>query len=230
MNKEKYNYKNFKPAYYDLTEFPGPKAGEDFVDVDLQTISGERASLSNFLNKPLVIETGSITCPMYAKCVPRMEEIRNEYPDINFLLIYVREAHPGEKTRDHSSLNEKTQAAQKVKKLYKDNRTVLVDNVAGDFHKSYGLLPNMVYIINPDGKVRFRGDWNNPDKIEEILNNMDQNEYITEEHFEPAKPNPKIMAQALSQGGFIAIWDFIKGIPGLLRLHKKANEEYDNKS
>lgn len=232
MKDDNYNYKNFKTEFYDLAKFPGPKAGENFIDIELHTLTGESTSIGNYLDKPLVIETGSLTCPMYLTCIPQMEKIRQEFSDINFLLVYVREAHPGEKMKKHSSLSEKTNAAHKIQGTYNDNRTILVDSIGGDFHKHYGLLPNLVYVIYPQGKVIFRGDWNNPEKLKEVLHSIDQNKIFTREHFEPAKPNPAVVIKALSKGGFIAIWDFIINIPGLLRLHKKADEKYqnDNKS
>jgi len=221
-----YNYKNFKTKFYDLANFPGPKAGEKLIDLHLYDINGKQVMLSGFLDKPIVLETGSITCPMYAKCIPKMENLKDKFPNVGFLLIYVREAHPGERTTEHRTLKQKINLATKTKKLYGENRVILIDNLNGDFHLQYGGLPDMLYIINTEGTVVFRGDWNNPAKVSEVLSTLNKNRIITEEHFEPAKPNPFIMLKALSQGGFIAIWDLIKGIPGLLRLHKKANEAY----
>lgn len=225
-----YNYKNFKPEYYDQRNFYGPKAGEKYIDIALYDLEGTETSISQFNDKPIVIETGSNTCPMYVKCVPKMELFRKEHPEINFLLIYVREAHPGERVKNHKSLADKLNEAQKTQKLYNDNRVVLVDTVEGLFHNAYGSQPNMIYVINKEGMVLFRGDWNNTSKLKEVLHSINENKIFTEEHFEPTKPNPVVAIKTLFHGGIIAIWDFIKGIPGLIKMHRKANRYYRNKA
>ena len=226
-NPEMYNYRHFKPAYYDLAQFPGPKAGEAFIDARLFDMQGSPVHLSDYLDKPLVIETGSVSCPMYAKCVPRMNTFVQQYPDVNFLLVYVREAHPGNALKPHANLAEKLETAARIESVFKDKRTVLTDDLKGSFHLAYGGLPDMIYVINTSGKVMFRGDWNNPQKLEEVLQHIHEDKLFTEEHFEPSKPTPWVAIKALSQGGIVAIWDFIIGLPGLLRLHKKANEAYE---
>lgn len=223
-----YNYKNFKPSYYDLSVFNGPKAGKKFKDVELFDTNGNKVALSKYIGTPLVIETGSVTCPMYVKCIPKMELLRKEFSAVNFLLIYVREAHPGERIGNHKSISEKIKIAKKTPKLHNDNRIILVDGINGDFHKNYGLLPNIIYVINADGTILFRGDWNNPTVLRKVLKQIHTNKVYHEEHFEPAKPSPIIAMKVLWQGGMVAIWDFLKGIPSLLRLHKNANDMYKN--
>ena len=60
-----YNYERFSPAQYDLTNFPGPKAGEQAnLDFDLFSLDGDFVPLRSYAGKWLVIETGSLTCPM----------------------------------------------------------------------------------------------------------------------------------------------------------------------
>lgn len=224
-----YNYKNFKPEYYDMRNFHGPKAGGKYINIELYNLFGAKMSISQFNDKPIVIETGSNTCPMYVKCVPEMETLREEYPQINFLLVYVREAHPGERVKRHKSLPDKINEAQKSQRLYNDNRIILVDSIDGLFHNTYGSHPNMVYVINKEGIILFRGDWNNISKLKEVLNHVDENKVFSEEHFEPTKPNPAVAIRALTHGGVIAVWDFIKGIPGLIQMHRKANKHYLSK-
>lgn len=33
--QNKYNYKNFKPEYYDMRNFSMPKAGDTYIDIEL---------------------------------------------------------------------------------------------------------------------------------------------------------------------------------------------------
>lgn len=61
-----YNYKEFNPAEYPYTVFQGPKAGEAAIDFELETVQGDQFKLSEHLGKTVVLETGSISCPMYS--------------------------------------------------------------------------------------------------------------------------------------------------------------------
>ena len=228
MNEE-YNYKRFKSSFYNLSEFPGPRAGEKFIDIELFNFEGEAVPLSSFLDKPLVIETGSVTCPMYAKCAPEMRKIKADFPDINFVLVYVREAHPGNKIGEHRSLHQKISISKSVKTIYKDDRTVLIDNIKGEFHQLYGLLPNFIYVINKEGVILFRGDWNDPEYTSDVLKSISTNKIYVKEHFKPSKPTAFVATKTLLNGGSLAMWDFLKELPGIIRLHKKASLPYKEK-
>ena len=147
-----YNNARFKIKLYDWDLFLGPAAGDvapDFTVSDLET--GEPVSLSSLRGKWVVIETGSSTCSMYTKNIPSMESLSAEHPDVEFLVIYVREAHPGERLHQHKNFDEKVSAARLLKPRYNENRRVLVDSHAGDFHRVYGMKPNFIYVIRPDG-------------------------------------------------------------------------------
>jgi len=217
---KKYNYRRFKPEIYDFTQFPGPKAGEKFIDTSLFDKNGNPVKISTLLDRPLVIETGSITCPIYAKCVPKMNELSEKYKNLNFIVIYVREAHPGNKTSAHTDIGDKIMRAAQSESYHNDKRTTLVDTIDGVFHKSYGSMPNMVYIIDTDGVVLFRGDWNNPDKVEEVIKSINKKEIFREERFEPTKPTFLSAMRALSKGGYIAFWDLIVSLPKLMKKHR----------
>lgn len=53
--------------------------------------------------------------------------------------------------------------------LENDQRLVLVDDLEGTVHRAYGALPNYVDIIDPQGTVVFRSDWNKPKAVREAL-------------------------------------------------------------
>ncbi|MBX2817155.1 MAG: hypothetical protein KTR24_14200 [Saprospiraceae bacterium] len=221
-----YNYKNFKPSHYDLAQFPGPKAGESYIECTLITTEREQVMLGSFLKKPTVVETGSNTCPMFITGLNQMNALARGHEDIHFLVVYVREAHPGERTREHGSFLEKLECARRLKERYPEDRIVLCDTLSGQFHKKYGSLPNMIYVIDVDGTVLFRGDWNNIEKLRSVLHSISQSKVYPEEHFEPSRPSLLIALRTLGDGGLIAIWDFVKGLRGLLRLHREAARSY----
>ena len=216
-----YNYEFFDPSFYDFASFPGPKAGEQFEDMTLLDTAGKPVPLSSLLDRPLVLETGSITCPMYARCVAPMTALVHEFPDVRFVTVYVREAHPGNRTGAHQNQTDKLALATRVDSLYDDRRLVLVDDLVGTFHNTYGSLPNMVYVINKDGRVVFRGNWNDPAHVRKVLLSLDEKKVWSRERFEAIKPPPRIALKALSEGGWLAVWDFAKGLPRLMWNHRK---------
>ena len=62
-----YNYKRFSPSNYDYGSFSGPKPGEVMLDFALCSLDGKEAKLTDFRGQWVVLETGSLTCPMYVK-------------------------------------------------------------------------------------------------------------------------------------------------------------------
>ncbi len=135
-------------------------AVDEFVDTTLTDMdTGEPVKLSDFHGKWVVLETGSSTCSMYSKNIPDMKGIENEYPDVEFLVIYVREAHPGERLHQHKNFEEKLAAARLLKPRYGEHRRILVDSHEGGFHRMYGMMPNILYVIRPDGKIHYRSNW-----------------------------------------------------------------------
>lgn len=225
-----YNYATFHAKYYDLATFPGPKTGEKLIDMKLYDLKGKEVKISDYLDKPLILETGSLTCPMYTGRIDTMEQMRKQYPDFNFMLVYVREAHPGERTPAHKTLQDKISEAKKIQPSYDDNRTILVDDVAGTFHKAYGPLPNIIYIFNTEGLVLFRGDWNHDETIKDILKTVAQETVHPEAHIVPESSVNGLFLKTLMKGGFKAFWDIALAYPGIRKLHKSADEQYAEKS
>jgi hypothetical protein len=101
-----------------------------------------------------------------------LEPMAREYKPqgFEFLFVYTREAHPGERYGSHRSMEQKLAHAQAFKERGQVERPILVDDLLGTGHKMYGTLPNMTYIIGRSGRVLFRSDWTDPSTIELVLN------------------------------------------------------------
>jgi hypothetical protein len=96
QKKPVYNNKRFKPSEYNFDMFVGPRAGEPLKNFSLTDLStGNEVKLSDFSGKWIVIETASSTCSMYTKNIPDMKDIAVVNDDVEFIVVYVREAHPG---------------------------------------------------------------------------------------------------------------------------------------
>ncbi|MEO1562687.1 MAG: deiodinase-like protein [Pseudomonadota bacterium] len=218
-----YSYRRFTPEEYDFTVDEGLQAGDIYKDAPLQTLDGEIVNLSDYLqDKPLVLETGSMTCPMYAQSVPPMMKLIEKYPELDHILMYVREAHPGELQPQHRSEADKIKAAKKTKRRYRDDRTILVDDVNGSAHRFYGTMPNSIFVIAPDGKILFRSIWNNADEMDAILGAIANGEPVQSRELKAVPPFSLRAVATLLMGGIIAIWDFVRGLRRLVGNHKKV--------
>jgi len=218
-----YGYRRFTPQEYDFTIDEGLVAGDRYKDVELHTLSGDLVRLSDYLNdKPLVLETGSMTCPMYAQSVPPMRKLIEKYPNLDHVLMYVREAHPGELQPQHQTLDAKIEAARRTKKRYHDDRVVLVDDVFGSAHRYYGTMPNSIYVIDPDGTILFRSIWNNADEMNDILGVIADGKDVASRELKAVPPFSLGAVRTLFMGGIVAVWDFARGLPRLVGNHKKV--------
>lgn len=224
-----YNNKRFKVINYNFDLFVGPAAGERFKDFSFTDLdSGKQVKLSDFLGKWVVLETGSSTCSMYTKNIPEMKEIEAEFPDVQFLLIYVREAHPGERLGPHRSMKEKLAAARLVKPRYGEHRKVLVDNLEGDFHSAYGSMPNVIYIIRADGTVHYRSNWAAPQLVRDALRDRVNFHRVENADMAALRASRKKlhMIRTMWTGGFIALFDFFMNISTVIAKHANVDAYY----
>ena len=219
-----YNYRHFGPEHYDFRRFDGPKPGDEAPDFEAVTLEGETVELSDFRGRWVVLETGSLTCPITDSKVHVMDELQKEFEDVVFILLYTREAHPGEHYDAHDSFEEKLERARTFAAEYDVERTVLVDDVGGTAHRKYGGMPNSVHVVNPEGVVVMRGDWNDVPTVRAVLENRDENRVYERDIY---RGNPVFFTQkkgvvsVLTDAGPRAVWDFIKHAPTLALMHLK---------
>jgi peroxiredoxin len=218
----------FRVKEYDWGVFVGPRAGEQAKDFTLTDFDGREVKLSDFRGKWVVLETASATCSMYVKNIEGMHQLRSEFPDVEFLVVYVREAHPGERLHQHKSFDEKLRAAHLLPKKYDEDRPILIDTLNGDMHRAYGVMPNVVYIIRPDGAVHYRCNWATVDGVREALS--DREKLHTHENADMHKLKAsRGMLTALKvmwTGGIVALLDFFIATPKLIKRHQLVDEYY----
>jgi peroxiredoxin len=168
-----YNYQSFDygSEQVELERWlrEGPAIGQPAPDFELADLDGNRVRLSDLRGQPVVLEFGSYTCPIFSDRIPAMQQLAREHPEATFIVIYVREAHPGEIQGAHRSLAEKRTAAHKLAMEEALTRRVLVDSVDGATHRAYGGALNPVYVIGPDGRIIMRQAWNHPADVASAL-------------------------------------------------------------
>ena len=216
-----YNYKRFKPSNYDYGSFSGPKPGEKLLNFTLRSLDGKEAKLTDFRGEWLVLETGSLTCPMYVKNIDSIKPVVKKYPDVQFLVVYIREAHPGTRRGFHQTMEEKIMLAREMQQEYGEVRSVLVDDLEGSMHQAYGSFPNMVYVINPKGEVVYRCDWAYSHLIDKVLRDRPKLNFVERKRIITAVP--WIMVPVTLKGGWDALWDILIALPAILWGHLKVD-------
>ncbi len=135
--------------------------GDSFPSFELTTTGGDRLFNSDvFGDKPVLFIFGSMTCPMTASAAPSVQELYDEYSDrVTFIMLYVREAHPGENFTQSETIEEKLEYARALQKHYGIEWTVAADNVDGDLHRALDPKPNSAFLMNSQGIILFRTLW-----------------------------------------------------------------------
>lgn len=159
-----YRYKRFTTGllFRDLRFRKGSTApGDAFPEFEL--ITTDNLSLVNediFSDKPVIFIFGSMTCPMTASAAPSMQELFDEFGDrVNFIMVYVREAHPGQKIAQSETIEEKLDNARALKELHDIQWTVAADNIDGELHRALDPKPNSAFLMDNNGVILFRSLW-----------------------------------------------------------------------
>jgi alkyl hydroperoxide reductase subunit AhpC len=207
----------------------GPEPGDEAPDFKGRTLDGDKVGLDDFLDdKNVVLTFGSSTCPFTAASIQGMNEVYEDYSDddVEFLFVYVREAHPGEQRPAHQDWDDKKEAAEQFRDEEKVVMPIIVDEMNGRIHKEYGTLPNPTYIIDKKGRVAFRALWTRPrviaDALDELFEHQEENgdEHVVVMGGEDTKPPLRRAMlhthRALERGGRLAVERFRQemGLPG----------------
>ncbi|MCZ6641173.1 MAG: redoxin family protein [Gammaproteobacteria bacterium] len=136
--------------------------GEELTDQDV------------FGNRPVLLLFGSITCPMTASAMPFLTQLHSEYGDrVDFIMLNVREAHPGEHFRPPVTVAEKLDHARALKQLYGISWTVATDNIEGSLHRALDPKPNSAFLVDTAGVIVFRSLWASDQKaVREALESV----------------------------------------------------------
>jgi len=148
-----YRYKRFTTSllFRDLKFGKSAAApGDSLPSFELLTTSGDRLTNSDvFGAKPVLIVFGSMTCPMTASAAPTVQALQDEFGDrVDFIMLYVREAHPGERITQAETMDEKLEHARALKQLYDVSWTVAADSIDGDLHRALDPKPNSAFLVS----------------------------------------------------------------------------------
>ncbi|WP_165221402.1 deiodinase family protein [Aquisphaera insulae] len=174
---------------------PGPKLDESAPDFTLRTNDGKsEVTLSKLVGpKPVVLIFGNFTCGPFRSHAGNFEKLYRRYGDrANFVMVYVREAHPtdgwrmesndrlGVATAQPTTYEERVGVAQRCGKLLGLGFPMVVDTIDDSVGARYSGMPGRFYLIDRQGKIAFkngRGPYGfKHDELEQALILMLQDE------------------------------------------------------
>ncbi len=135
--------------------------GDSLPSFELITTSGDCLEIPDvFSEKPVLFIFGSMTCPNTASAAPSVQDLYEEFGKwIEFIMVYVREAHPGEHFPQAETMEEKLEHARALKEFYHIEWTVVADNIDGNLHRALDPKPNSTVLASKRGKILFRSLW-----------------------------------------------------------------------
>lgn len=150
----------------------GPNVGDEAPDFELADLDQNKLSLSSLRGKPVVIEFGSYTCPVFRRKVNDLADLRSEYgDDVQWIMIYTLEAHPtdgrvapvntraGIEIPQHTSFEKRLECAKLCKKELDLKLHVLVDGYQNKVTDAYSGHPNRGYVLDAEGKIVSKQVW-----------------------------------------------------------------------
>lgn len=215
-----YNYEHFsfaeedaEVAYWSAT---APALGRTAPATAATRLDGSPWLLAEELGRPVVLEFGSYTCPIFCGHVSAMEKLAAEFPEAAFIAIYAREAHPGDITRAHAAIEDCHRLARLTMQREGIGRTVLVDSLDGVAHLLWGGGYNPVFVLDPQGHVVVRRFWNEPSDVRTALTMLREGLRpvpVESSRFGAAAERGPLGSEMLARGGPEAVRDFATGAP-----------------
>lgn len=228
-----YNYDHFRLTHYLAAGDDHARAGERAPDGVLVDLEGNTVRLSSlWAEAPLVLESGSITCPVFVHGIEGMDALAEAWRGrARFVVAYTREAHPGEKRPAHWTMADKVAAARDLVTQEDVKRAVLVDDLEGSVSRAYGPFPNGVAVIGTDGVIAFRADWCDPEEVDRALGRLAEARGLARDvppvdvrdNF--TSPSPGLLATSvriLGRAGGAALRDALAEFPRMIPLRATA--------
>jgi len=164
-----------KPADLQST---GPEPGSAVPDIQIMETNGRVFSPSQYKGHVLVLEFGSMSCPVFRSHVQDMENLRSsEGPRAFFLVVYTREQFPAgddnvERNRSEgvnisqaTSLDDRKAEALEAQRELRITIPMAVDAMDDSVSNAFGAFPNGAVVIGKDGNIAARQQWTNTDTL-----------------------------------------------------------------
>jgi hypothetical protein len=82
-----------------------------------------------------------------------LDDAADRRPDVAWYFVYTRDAHPGDHIAHHTSLDVKLTNPRLLRDEVGIRRSILIDDLAGTAHRTFGAMPNMTWVIGRGGRI-----------------------------------------------------------------------------
>jgi thiol-disulfide isomerase/thioredoxin len=206
-----------RDLYFTKTD-PGP--GERIVDFDLPTLDGGRFRRQDLSESaPVLLVFGSYTCPVTESAVPGLRRLHGRFGDrVRFVMVNVREAHPGANVPQPDDMEEKQAHACLLRDFHDLPFEVAVDDIAGSMHRAMSPKPNSAYLLGGDGSILFRAHWANATRalaaaLEDVTAGRPLRHTESRAPTRPIWPTLRYVAPVLDRAGADAWRDMWLAVP-----------------
>lgn len=135
------------------------------------SISSDLLTLSNLRGVPTSLIFGCYTCPIFRHQSDRMSQLISEYDDrVQFVFIYVMEAHPTDGWNTNSNraddimyaqpinLTERAKVASDWRQAYGFKNQVVLDWPDNRINADYAGGPERLYVLDANARVTFKSE------------------------------------------------------------------------
>lgn len=227
-NPYRYDHLSFEAFVDDMTFAKNARsAGETLPDFELPTVDGTTLSRADLEGTPALVVFGSKTCPMTIAALPFLRSLHRTYGErVLFVLLYVHEAHPGERVLQPRALDEKVEHARAFGAETDVPFTIAVDTIDGDLHRALDDKPNAVFLVDREGRIAFRALWASDRAIETALEQITQGKApapsSSQARFVPILEGLGVMHAVFDRAGPRAERDLWRVAPSLAVLSRLA--------
>lgn len=139
---------------------PGDAVGPFRLDtVDGRTVSSEDAARDG---RPLLLIFGSRTCPVTESAADGLKALHDKFgAAVRFVMVQVREAHPGALIPQPRSAAEKMRHALDLRRHHRLPFEVAVDDLEGTLHQRLGARPSSAFLLDAQSRIQLRVQWAN---------------------------------------------------------------------
>ncbi len=170
----------------------GLDVGDTAVDFTLLDLDGTPHSLSELLEtKPVMIQTGSYTCPVFQDNIRDTELLAAQFgEEVHFVVVYTPEAHPlGEPSPYFGTLREARYSIFGTERTYDErvehaaslelnhDQLLLIDDLSpgeldNPFWCTYATAPNAAFLIERDGTINTAHLWFDAPSMLDAIENL----------------------------------------------------------
>ena len=180
-----------KLAYF---EELAPAVGEPAPPLQLTGLGGEELDMEDLLDgRPLVLQLGSHSCPVYRFRRHWMHDLQEDYRGrVDFLLIYTQEAHPvgsdspfverewnpwinkvaGVRVEQTETLEDRLERARESRARLDLELPMAVDAPDNSAWQAYGAAASPAFILDAQGTVAAAQVWIDPKEIRLVLDRL----------------------------------------------------------